>query len=836
MPCLCVNRRRTADADLVIPRFAFPYSRSSIYFSGSSAPHIVDTCEDAASRTSTPLPSLFSELPLDVLQPILAMLNDRRDWHACTLVNRAFNRISTSFLYHTLDSRITKRARLHHPSTTLINRPDLARHVRHITETGAVHLTLRHDHPTITQDTLRALSLCTNLRSLTWIDDTSLSLSSTSSPLSLSLHPSLSAATPYPPRGSPNHTLLSLLSVIRHINAPLSELTIRSHSDLGQAVWTELATWTGLEKISVWCMEGPPRVLQGWAGPELGKTLRSLELGRCAGVPPTILITVLSQLPLLQDLRLKGAPASAVLTILSLLPNLQSLDTEYLISGSGNVWPRGWPLLHYNPAAHPNAHHSLPSPPLSLSETRSSPSPTFPPPPPPPSSSLQPPALPALRHLTVRTSSIDTLGPTKLFPWIRALVSVPGLESFRLLAFATTGYTAIPRGFLLEMGRVHGALCGSSSYGPAIATGSGHGPRYGGLDSGSSGWDGVGYSEGSGGSNSPREHEGSSLKRWIVGEAQMTLGDIECACKIFPALEELVCSVAVSWGDVDSITQAISSAKNLHTLRLHVQWIPPTPSASYAHSFPRLVYTSGAKQQQRQQQPLSPPISPRSITGSTIYHSPTHSTSAHLTSNLSSHRRHLPSPPLDNSPPLIAQSDSDIDSDLDVDEDEESGSGNVNTQHIDPRSRFRFSGDTGGRGAFGWDEVGLKYVNRVARGGDAGDDGEFDRNIGGGSRHPHLNSGQVGKENGPERQGPPFTVAHARAMMLMSGSKLRVVAVGGVVYTGKWVWDENADSDADGNADGGQRNEKEMLAGGGQRRGAKRFEVLEDVAEERWQT
>ena len=53
----------------------------------------------------------FTDLPLDILQPIVASLSDRRDWHACALVNKAFNQVATPLLYRTLDSRI-KQVRL----------------------------------------------------------------------------------------------------------------------------------------------------------------------------------------------------------------------------------------------------------------------------------------------------------------------------------------------------------------------------------------------------------------------------------------------------------------------------------------------------------------------------------------------------------------------------------------------------------------------------------------------------------------------------------------------------------------------------------------------------
>lgn len=71
-------------------------------------------------------------------------------------------------------------------------------------------------------------------------------------------------------------TLLPFLDVMRTL--PLRELTIRTHSDLGKIVWTQLIKLTGLRKISIWCMEGPPRVLQGWSDC-LGPTLTHLELG-----------------------------------------------------------------------------------------------------------------------------------------------------------------------------------------------------------------------------------------------------------------------------------------------------------------------------------------------------------------------------------------------------------------------------------------------------------------------------------------------------------------------------------------------------------------------------
>ena len=74
---------------------------------------------------------------------------------------------------------------------------------------------------------------------------------------------------------SPN-TFEAFLDVLKDI--PFRSLTIRTYSDIGECAWATLNTFTGLHKIAIWCMEGPPRVLQGWAD-RLGSTLTELELG-----------------------------------------------------------------------------------------------------------------------------------------------------------------------------------------------------------------------------------------------------------------------------------------------------------------------------------------------------------------------------------------------------------------------------------------------------------------------------------------------------------------------------------------------------------------------------
>jgi len=128
--------------------------------------------------------------------------------------------------------------------------------------------------------------------------------------------------------------------------------------------------------------------------------------------------------------------------------------------------------------------------------------------------------LPPLRHLTIRTCSMGTSGPEHLWRWILQLLPRPSLESFTLHSFSMHGSIFIPRPFLLDLAAVHQ----------------------------------------------------STLRQLNMSTTQLTLEDVKCVCSLFPYLEELVCSVASP--DAYSIGQAVSSARNLRTLRLHVQWIP----------------------------------------------------------------------------------------------------------------------------------------------------------------------------------------------------------------------------------------------------------------------
>ena len=59
---------------------------------------------------------------------------------------------------------------------------------------------------------------------------------------------------------------------------PLRELIIRTFYGLSDSVWARLQDFTALHKVSIWCMEGKPRILQGWSE-KLGASLTHLELG-----------------------------------------------------------------------------------------------------------------------------------------------------------------------------------------------------------------------------------------------------------------------------------------------------------------------------------------------------------------------------------------------------------------------------------------------------------------------------------------------------------------------------------------------------------------------------
>lgn len=105
-------------------------------------------------------------------------------------------------------------------------------------------------NPNIMKEILASLALCTNLQSLTWVDD---SYNSDSS-------------------------LLKFLATVRTL--PLRELTIRTHGDLSKEVWSRLISIVGLEKVSLCCIRVPSAVLKDWSE-LLGSTLTHLELSVC---------------------------------------------------------------------------------------------------------------------------------------------------------------------------------------------------------------------------------------------------------------------------------------------------------------------------------------------------------------------------------------------------------------------------------------------------------------------------------------------------------------------------------------------------------------------------
>lgn len=163
---------------------------------------------------------------------------------------------------------------------------------------------------------------------------------------------------------------------------------------------------------------------------------------RCAGVPTTIIIEVLSGLPLLRHLRLKGVPSPAIPLIATYLPQLESLDTDYVQSYSTRKEKLDHPI-------------------------------------------------PNIRQLTIHTSSIDEMGLDRLWRWILDLVPKAGLETFKLDAYTVSGEAAIPRRFILDLAQVHGR----------------------------------------------------TLRHFEVGEAGMTMTDIECLCTKFAEIESIGCSV-----------------------------------------------------------------------------------------------------------------------------------------------------------------------------------------------------------------------------------------------------------------------------------------------------
>ncbi|KAJ7072742.1 hypothetical protein C8F01DRAFT_1105067 [Mycena amicta] len=371
-------------------------------------------------------------LPLDLIFLILEPLVDSRcDLLACSLVNKNFHRAAIPLFYSLLDARMVRE----HLAISLLRHSDLAKYVRHLTERGA-----------ITQDTLNALSLCTNLASLTWIDDIP------SSPCLQSVADG---------DRNPDTETLALIALAQRLPR-LSSLTLRTYNDLSPEAWSKLASISGLRRLSLWCFSSPHFLTGNWISGPLAESLTHLEL--CVGaIGCAECLSLFSGLVSLQELRLKGAPASIIPTILALLPNLHTLDTDFVA--------RRQPT---------NVEHCEPTA--------------------------------TLGHLTVRTSSCSPDTPTQLYAWIKQLGGPT--KSFTLHAFTVRVPHIVPSAFFRSLA--------------------------------------------------------STLKEFMVGEAQVGLADVQFCCESMPGLERIECQVEAP--DVSTLRKAVDTGKRLRRVKFRVRW------------------------------------------------------------------------------------------------------------------------------------------------------------------------------------------------------------------------------------------------------------------------
>ena len=104
--------------------------------------------------------------------------------------------------------------------------------------------------PDLWEASRKALRLCVNLEGFTWSDDSSDLVG--------------------------EQDLMAYLDALQQL--PIRELVMRTFYGLSDQIWERLQAFTELKKVSIWCMEGKPRILQGWSE-KLGPTLTHLELG-----------------------------------------------------------------------------------------------------------------------------------------------------------------------------------------------------------------------------------------------------------------------------------------------------------------------------------------------------------------------------------------------------------------------------------------------------------------------------------------------------------------------------------------------------------------------------
>ena len=104
--------------------------------------------------------------------------------------------------------------------------------------------------PDLWEASRKALSLCVNLEGFTWSDDSSDLVG--------------------------EQDLMEYLNVLQQL--PVRELVMRTFYGLSDEIWERLQAFTDLKKVSIWCVEGKPRILQGWSE-KLGPSPTHLELG-----------------------------------------------------------------------------------------------------------------------------------------------------------------------------------------------------------------------------------------------------------------------------------------------------------------------------------------------------------------------------------------------------------------------------------------------------------------------------------------------------------------------------------------------------------------------------
>ena len=284
---------------------------------GSTRKRVDQSVGRAAKRRRITM-QISEQVPEDLLTPIFEQLQDQRDLYACSLVSRTFNRAITPILYRSWDTRVVvdlpandRFARSHkvfwpfivqreiliwtflffvfsdlRPGSNLFGntRTVTVREARSSHRWATFPLRERgcgsddsypgsiHKFGTkLFDNLLTALRKCEHLESFTWTEQADrLTIQPHEDPMAHSVA---------------DLGLRGVTKVLREL--PITDLTIRSYVGLSEGAWSELIKISGLKKLSLWCMEGQPRVLQGWSE-TLGGTLTHLELGVGRVSPPSV--------------------------------------------------------------------------------------------------------------------------------------------------------------------------------------------------------------------------------------------------------------------------------------------------------------------------------------------------------------------------------------------------------------------------------------------------------------------------------------------------------------------------------------------------------------------